>query len=413
MPRQIWKFIWGNLNTLILAFALAFAVWISAVVAADPNEQRVYPQQLLLSVDHLDSQLLLLGSLPDSIDVELSAPNSLWDRIASEANALKAFVDLSGLGSGQHLVTVQVESSIQPVRMLTIDPPQISIILEPLESLNFSASVQIMGEVALGFQIEESSLNPVEISVSGPASLIAEIDQIVALVNVSGARESLVSEVSLVAHDSNGDVIGGLSLLPSTVLTQMTIAQAGGYREVAVAVETNGQPAQGFRVIDISVSPPIVTLFSDDIQLIEGLPGFVSTLPLDLSEAQENIISRLALNLPDGVSVEGEQQNVEVRIGIAPIESSIPITVIVEIIGLPADTIAEISPESVNLILSGPLAILESLAPGDVRLLVDVSELDAGAHLLGPKVEILPEDIQVLSITPSSVEIVISVTDSQ
>jgi len=387
-------------------------VWISAVVAADPNEQRTYPQQIVLSIDHLASNLVLLEGLPDSISVELSAPASLWDRITSQTNALTAFVDLSGLAAGQHIVALQVESSIHPVRMVKIDPEQISITLEALVTEQFIASLEEQGEVALGFQVEARSITPQEISVSGPVSLIENVARIVALININGARDSLTSEIELRVQDENGNIIEGLTLLPSAVIAQVTIAQAGGYREVAVAVETNGQPAQGFRVIDISVTPPIVTLFSDDIQLIEGLPGFVSTLPLDLSDAQENIVSRLALNLPEGVTVEGDQQNVEVQIGIAPIESSIPISVMVEIIGLSANTIAEISPESVNLILSGPLAILESLAPGDVRLLVDVSDLEAGAHLLGPNIEILPEDVQVLSITPSSVEIVITINEN-
>ena len=34
------------LPSFILAFALAVAVWISAVTAADPNEEKIYPRQL-------------------------------------------------------------------------------------------------------------------------------------------------------------------------------------------------------------------------------------------------------------------------------------------------------------------------------------------------------------------------------
>ncbi len=34
------------LPSFILAFALAVAVWISAVTAADPNEERIYPHPI-------------------------------------------------------------------------------------------------------------------------------------------------------------------------------------------------------------------------------------------------------------------------------------------------------------------------------------------------------------------------------
>ncbi len=412
MLTRIWKFIWKNIGSLVLAFALAFAVWISAVVAADPNEQRAYPNPLDLEVLQLSSDLILIGDLPGDISVELSAPASLWDRISNEPNVLEAYIVLADLEAGEHLLPVQIQSNIDPVRLISVDPAEVTVTLEMRTSRTLDVSVNVVGTVALGFQIEDISLSNSEARISGPSSIVSEVDQILANLDVDGERESHSNLIDLVALDADGNSLSGLSLLPSSVDIQIAIEQAGGYREVAVAVETFGQPSQGFRVIDISVTPPIITLFSDDIDLIEGLPGFVSTLPLDLTDAQGDIISRLALNLPDGVSVEGEQQNVEVVIGIAPIESSIPITVVVEIIGLAPGTIAEISPESVNLILSGPLAILESLAPGDVRLLVDVSELEAGSHLLGPKVEILPEDVLVLSVTPSSVEIVISISES-
>ncbi len=412
MPKRIWRFIWGNLSSLILAFALAFAVWISAVVAADPNEQRVYPKPLELEVSQMSIDLILIGDLPGSISIDLSAPASLWDRIVNEADVFETFIDLSGLGAGEHMLPVQVRENIFPVRIISIDPAEVKVILESRDARTLDVAVNVFGTVALGFQIEDISLSNSEARISGPSSKVAEVDQIVANLDVNGERESHSNQIDLLALDADGNEVFGLTLLPSSVDIQIAIVQAGGYREVAVAVETFGQPSQGFRVIDISVTPPIITLFSDDIQLIEGLPGFVSTLPLDLTDAQGNIESRLALNLPDGVSVEGEQQNVLVVIGIAPIESSIPISVTIEIIGLAAGTSAEISPESVNLILAGPLAILESLAPGDVRLLVDVSELEAGPHLLGPRVEILPEDVEVLSVTPSSVEIVISIIEA-
>ena len=412
MPRRLWRFLWENLGSLFLAFALAFAVWISAVVAADPNEERSLPRALELEIRNLQEGLVLIANLPEAVNVTLSAPTSLWDRLSDESDAVTAYIDLAELASGEHQIPIEIETKLSPVRVVAIDPLEVPLVLEPRTAKEMAITLETQGEVALGFQVEQSALTPMAVDVSGPQSLVAQVESVIASLTLADARESFSSQVNLQAVDADGNVLSGLALNPEQVEAQISIAQAGGYREVAVAVETIGQPAQGFRVIDISVEPPIVTLFSDDIQLIEGLPGFVSTQPLDLSNAEANITSRLALNLPDGVTVEGEQQNVEVVIGISPIESSIPLTIPVEVIGLAAGDSFEISPESANLILSGPLAVLESLAPGDVRLIVDVSDLGAGAHLLGPRAEILPQDVEVLSVTPSSVEVVIITSES-
>ncbi len=412
MAQRFLAFLWSNLGTVMLSFALAFAVWISAVIAADPNEIRTMSNFAPLEVVNLDSGLVLLDELPTAVTVELGAPASLWDQILNDGQMAQAYIDLSDLGPGEHVVPIEVEMSVSPTRILSLEPAEITLTLEESITKIYPITLNETGEVALGFEVDHVLLSELSTQVSGPSSLTSRIDNVVAFLSYTDERTNFSSSLGLRALDEDGIVINGLTFQPNEVIVQVFVQQSGGYREVAVAVETLGQPATGFRVIDITVDPPIVTLFSDDLELIEGLPGFVSTLPLDLSNAQEDIVSRLALNLPEGVSVEGDSQNVEVRIGISPIESSIPITLKVEIIGPAAGFNVEVSPVSVNLILSGPLAVLQSLAPGDVRLIVDVSELDVGTHLLGPMVDIIPEGVEVLSITPSSVEVVITLADN-
>lgn len=408
MGRRLLDFLWDNIGTLALAFALAFAVWISAVIAADPNEIRTLPDFTEIEVRNLGEGLVLLDELPPAVSIELGAPSSLWDSLLADPRLVTAYIDLAELTAGEHTLPVQFDFGVGPTRVLSSEPAEITLTLESRVTEEQTVSLETVGEVALGFEVGSIQLSQDRVTITGPSSLVGQIDHVRAVLGYGDERSDFSATLGLDAVDADGALISGLNLEPAEITVQVFIEQSGGYREVAVAVETLGQPAQGFRVIDITVDPPIVTLFSDDLQLIEALPGFVSTLPLDLSNAQEDIVSRLALNLPDGVSVEGDAQNVEVSIGISPIESSIPISVDAEVIGLATGFSFEVSPESANLILSGPLAVLQSLAPGDVRLIVDASSLEAGSHLVGPTVEILPEGLQVLSITPSSLEIIIT-----
>jgi YbbR domain-containing protein len=97
-------------------------------------------------------------------------------------------------------------------------------------------------------------------------------------------------------------------------------------------VVVRGQVASGYRLTNISVNPPAITVFSGDPTLVSALPGFVETEPLNLNDASQDIELRLALNLPAGISVVGEQ-TVLVQVGIDAIEGSLslnnmPVTVI-------------------------------------------------------------------------------------
>ncbi|MEX2160492.1 MAG: CdaR family protein [Anaerolineales bacterium] len=408
MIRPLLLRLWSNLGTLLMAFAIAFAVWISAVVAADPNETRDFPTPLSVQVRGLDAELVLLGDPPEEVLLRLSAPVSLWDRLTSRADTVNVFIDLTGLESGEHTVPIQVESDLGPFRLVQVLPGEVSVQLEPLVVQEFAILPQIQGVPALGFEIHDATVTPDLATVSGPANLVSQVARLEARLNVNDARQTLTSTVTIQAVDALGGVIGGLTITPAQAEIEQTIAQAGGYRDVAVNVETTGQAAPGFRVSSITVNPPIVTLFSTDSQTVANVPGFVDTMPLDLTGADEDVVARLSLNLPTGVIVVGAQQTVEVTIGIAPIETSILLNVNVEVIGLGSGLEAALSPQTVSVVVSGPLATLQSLTGNDIRLFVNVSGLGVGTHLIEPEAEIAPEDVLLISVNPSAIEVIIT-----
>lgn len=408
MLRTLWQRLWSNIGTLSLAFLLAFAVWMSAVVAADPNEVRDYPAPLALQVRGLDPSLVIIGNLPSSVTVRLGAPSSLWQQLIAQPAPITAYVDLTGYTEGEHVIDVEIESALRPIRVVSTSPMELAITLEQRAVRDFPVTASLQGQLALGFQMDGVVVEPVTATVIGPLSLMAQVAGLQAVLDINQARESISASVPLRAVDANGVVLSGLTIEPAEAQMEVSILQSGGYRDVAVKVETIGQPASGFRVTDISVSPPVVTLFSADPQVVANLPGFVSTQPLDLTNLNDDLQTRLLLDLPQGVIVVGEEQNVQVTVGIAPVESSVLLNLNVEVIGLASTRNASLSPESVSVIISGPLSVLQNLSPADVRLIVDVSGLALGTHMVEPEAEILPSGVQILSITPSSIEVVIS-----
>jgi YbbR domain-containing protein len=111
-----------------------------------------------------------------------------------------------------------------------------------------------------------------------------------------------------------------------------------------------------------------------------------------------------------GVSVVGEQ-TVLVQASISPIESSLTLSnEIVQVVGLPTGLTAQVLPATVDVIVSGPLPLLDTLTRQDIRVTVDLTGLTAGTHQLVPKVEILIADVQVESILPGTIEVTLVLT---
>ena len=136
------------------------------------------------------------------------------------------------------------------------------------------------------------------------------------------------------------------------------------------------------------------------------MPGYIETEILNLNGATDDIETILALDLAEGVSVVGDP-NVVVLVGVAAIQGSITISRDVEIIGLLPGMIAQVSPETVTLIVYGPIPDLDNLTSVDVRVVIDLTGLETGIYQLEPSIEILPDGIRQQSISPETVEVTV------
>ena len=397
-----------NSRTLILAFILALAVWVSAVTSADPDEVRTYPRPVSLEIIGQDSGLVIVGSLPDRVSITLRAPRSAWNVLSASENQVRAILDLSGLGAGDHTVEIQTQVKVRPVQIISISPQNLEFSLEPLETKSLPLELAVNGEPAVGYQAGTVTLKPREAVVSGPQSQINRVARVLLELNIAGLRQDVQSSLPVRLVDGFGQTINGLTVNPDIVQVTIPITQQGGYRDIAVKVVPRGQQAGGYRLTGISVYPPVVTVFSENPAIVNDLPGIVETEPLNLDGASQNIETRLKLILPQGVQVVGEQ-TVQVQVGISPIEGSLNLSGIpVEVIGLAPGLVAHISPALVDVILTGPLPLLDKLTPGDVKFVVDLTGLDAGTHQATPQPQILISDIRVQSLNPGTIEVIIS-----
>lgn len=402
------RWISQNYRTFLWAFALAMAVWISAVTSADPDETRVLASPVSLQIIGQSPNLVLSNDIPKEVEVALRAPSSVWSLIEADPQIVRAILDLSGLSSGEHEVELQIQVNARPVQIVSVAPSLVKFTLEPLVSQTLDVDLSLSGEVAVGYQIGETNMEPVQVVVSGAQSQVRQVTRARVSVNLSGIRENFDQSLNVEVLDDKGLKVTGVSVSPESVHVVLPVSQQGGYRDVAVKVTIIGRVASGYRLTDLSVFPPVVTIFSADPQLIGNLPGVVETQPLDLQNAQDNINTRLSINLPDGVSIIGEQ-TVLIQAGVSPIESSVTLAgEKIDIIGLESGLTAVISPTTVDVIISGPLSLLDTLTRQGVHATVDLTGLPAGTYQITPNVEILIADVIVESILPNTVEVIIT-----
>jgi YbbR domain-containing protein len=398
----------SNLRTFLLALVLGISVWVSAVTGADPDEVRIYPNTIPLEVIGLDPSLIITSDIPSSVEITLRAPQSVWEQLTAQEDSVQATLDLSGLAAGKHTVDIQNRVLVAPYQIVLADPAAVTVTLEHLATQTLPIDLSISGLPAIGYQAGDAEIEPTEVAISGPESLVERAARALVVINLDGIRENLEESRVIQIVDESNNIIQGLTITPENAQVTVPVSQQGGFRDVAVKVVVQGQIAAGYRLENISVFPPVVTVFASDPELVNTLPGIVETNPLDLQDANEGITTRLGLVLPENVTLVGAQ-TVEVTVGISPIQTSITLlNQPINVIGLADGLSIQTFPGTVDVIVSGPLPLLDALTPQDVIVSVDVKDLGLGTYQLTPTVKVLVDNVLVESILPGTIEVVLS-----
>jgi len=392
-----------NISTLILSIILALTVWASAVVTADPNQEGIYGPVTIEKVGQA-ADLMLTNEVPGQVKLTIKAPRSLWDQLNNDPRLVKAWIDLTGLAAGEHDVIVNTNVNLSPTRTTKVDPAVVRVVLEPLTTKTFPLKLQVNGDPPLGYRKGIPQVTPDQIIITGPASAVDRVENLTAVLDISGATQTVKSNLLVHALDKDGATVPDIGLSPKEVNVEQPISIMGGYKNVAVKVMTTGQIADGYRLTNISVTPPTVTVYSTDPQLVNELPGYVETMPVDLNGLTDDTEFNAAINLPKGISLVSEP-SVLAQVGVAAIEGSLKLTLPVEPLGLPPSLAAILSPATVDVIVSGPLPVLDTLTSASFRAVIDLSNLAEGTYQIKPTLDLVPENIQIQTILPESVEV--------
>jgi len=292
----------SNVRTFLLALVLGVSVWVSAVTGADPDDVRI--NTIPLEVIGSDPSLIITSDIPKEVAITLRAPNSVWEQLTAQDNPIQATLDLTDLDAGEHSVKIDIRVLERPYQIVLAEPKTVTVILEPLATRTLSIDPSISGLPAIGYQAGDAEIEPTEVTISGPKSLVEQATRARILINLDGIRETFDESRIIQIVDENNSILHGFSVTPEETRVIVPVSQQGGFRDVAVKVVVVGQIAAGYRLENISVFPPVVTVFASDPELVNSLPGILETQPLDLQDGNENLTTRLALNLPENVTLE-------------------------------------------------------------------------------------------------------------
>ena len=389
-------------TTLLLSVLLAFVVWFIAIDQENPMIRREYEEPILIEVRNMGVGLQSLQNLTNRTTMlTLRAPQRSLE--SQQADDFSAVIDLAGLPAGSHEVEVEVTSLNPDVEIIAHEPRQLRVQLELVISRFVPVEVEVMDSPAFGYDWQEPLAEPAEVEISGPETQVTQVRSVVAAVFLRNAKSQVEQVRPLSARNAQNLEVERVEVEPSTARIVVPVVQPPGRKEVVVRADVEGAPSPNYRLTGVKVEPPTVVLLGSPSALRE-VPGYVETRPLLIEGAIGEVRERLTLILPENVSTL--EDFVFVTVGVAPLESSLKVTRRPVVQGAGDDMRITVSLEEVEVIVSGPLPRLELLGPEEVRVLLDLTGLLPGSHLVQPTV-VVPEGIVEQGVIPEAIEVLI------
>ena len=384
------------------SLVLAILLWGWVTIAQDPQQDRSFAN-IPVDVGQLVVPLEVVGTISE-VTVVVTGPRSIIEDIVSAD--IKVSLGLDGIDeTGEYTVPILVETP-HGVWRTTVSPSRLPIRVEEVVTELFVIDPVINGRIDSTRQVSASILNTSEITAVGPKSSIDRIDKIIAPIEIGDQLRDFTSAVTPQALDADGKLIPEVNLSPNIVTVDVSIDARG--KRVAVLTQLDGEPAQGYEVLDRTINPATVLVDGPD-EVIDRLIS-VSTEPIDISGASETLTTISPIvGLPEGVTViEPANGTVDVVVQIRQIGVRQPLPAqSIQVVGLGPGLTATVSPEAVAVTVVATEEQIGSLTTNDLSIQVNLTDFTEGTYTLEPVVA-LPPNVTWVSSDPATVTVTIS-----
>ncbi len=304
IARDLWTRpranVWRSPGLAAFSLLIGLVLWLVVTDAENPTRVDTFGTQIQVVPVNVSQELAVANSSLPTVQVRIEAPEDRWDDLTP--GNFRAFVDLNDLDAREQLVPVQVEvNGISRVRVVGTTPSLVLINLEELQTKEVPVTTRIVGTPPRGY--EPGPLLPERdtIEVSGPASLVSRVTEAAAAVNVTGLTVGLDQSVSVVPLAEGGGEIRGVTAEPETVAGQGLDHAVDADADTAAGGEITGEPAPGYRISGVRVTPATVQV-EGTIDVLQALDTL--RLPnVDVGGQTASMEATVVPSPPEGVTV--------------------------------------------------------------------------------------------------------------
>ena len=238
----------NNLGLKLVSVILAVVLWFMVVMISNPKDSVTFSgiPVNLIHTELLEEEEKLYEVLNDTdkVRVTVEAPRKVIDQLRS--SDIVAEADVSRLTEVNTIaINCSVLNSAVEVSSITSSPDVVQLNVEDKATKWVNVKPYTTGEVAEGYMIYSKVSDQTRMEVSGPESVIEQIDHAGLEMDVTGATDNVSGNVEIRFYDNARNLVDDADVIKNADSMHMVVTVLA-LKEVPVEVTVTGEPADGY-----------------------------------------------------------------------------------------------------------------------------------------------------------------------
>lgn len=372
--------------SLLLALAVFFIVDNEGSTTIDQYAEILYNQPVVATYNE---EAYVVEGLPKNVDITLIGQKR-HIFLAKQSPNGGVTVDLTGLKTGQHKVTLKYTQQLKSIDY-RLDPSSVTITIYDKVSQTKSLTYDILHQDSLDtkLNIDSVELDRSEVIVKGAEYKLEKVATVKALVDVDDfarqeAGELTISDVPLVAYDTNGKVVD-VEIVPKHVTATVNISSPS--KELPIKVIPKGKLAFGKAIKSISTNISSVVVYGSEEALakVDNLEA-----EIDVTGLEKDKDYTVTLKKPNGITeISNKTVIVKVSLDSSTTKEFNNISIATENLDNSKYNVQASSSEDskVTVVVTGSKSIIDNIDSSIIKAYVDLDGLGVGEHEVAVKVK--------------------------
>ena len=301
-----------NLGLKIIAVIFAAFLWLIVVNLDNPVSTQTFSE---IPVTIINEDIILsagdtyqvLGE--EKVSVVVSATRQVRQKLTKED--IVATADIKEMDTSTGLVPIKISIPNYAGNYESEEEEQRNLQIQREKSGKKVLSLTVStgdSKVRDGYILGDMTVNPDKVTITGPESILDQIDRAVALIDVEGLAKDSEETAKLGLYDISGNPISQTRLGNNLGEGGITVSvEVLKIKSVPISLSVSGTPAEGYKYTGYSSEPETVQIYGekDVVDKIEEIDVPV----IDVSGASQPIQKSVNISeyLPEGVQLVDEK----------------------------------------------------------------------------------------------------------